>query len=49
VVDVQNFKMRQTLGISSLSQFAIAVDNLTNIAVIVDQNNNRVVFLDLPK
>jgi hypothetical protein len=49
VVDVQNFKMRQTLGISSLSQFAIAVDNLTNIAVIVDQNNNRVVFLALPK
>ena len=49
VVDVQNFKMRQTLGISSLSQFAIAVDNLTNIAVIVDQNNNRVVFLNLPK
>jgi hypothetical protein len=49
VVDVQNFKMRQTLGISSLSQFAIAVDNFTNTAVIVDQNNNRVVFLDLPK
>jgi len=49
VVDVQNFKMRQTLGISSLSQFAIAVDNLTNTAVIVDQNNNRVVFLNLPK
>ena len=49
VVDVQNFKMRQTLGISSLSQFAIAVDNLTNTAVIVDQNNNRVVFLALPK
>src|SRR6266478_4232730 len=49
VVDVQNFKMRQTLGISSLSQFAIDVDNLTNIAVIVDQNNNRVVFLALPK
>ena len=49
VVDVQNFKMRQTLGISSMSQFAIAVDNLTNTAVIVDQNNNRVVFLNLPK
>jgi len=49
VVDVQNFKMRQTLGISSFSQFAIDVDNLTNIAVIVDQNNNRVVFLALPK
>jgi hypothetical protein len=49
VVDVQNFKMRQTLGISSLSQFAIAVDNFTNTAVIADQNNNRVVFLNLPK
>jgi len=49
VVDVQNFKARQTLGISSLSQFAIAVDNFTNIAVIADQNNNRVVFLNLPK
>jgi hypothetical protein len=49
VVDVQNFKMEQTLGISSLSQFAVAVDNLTNTAVIVDQNNNRVVFLNLPK
>jgi DNA-binding beta-propeller fold protein YncE len=49
VVDVQNFKMRQTLGISSMSQFAIAVDTLTNIAVIVDQNNNRVVFLAMPK
>jgi len=32
-----------------MSQFAIAVDNFTNIAVIVDQNNNRVVFLNLPK
>lgn len=49
VVDSQNLKTRQTLGISSLSQFAIAVDNFTNTAVIVDQNNNRVVFLNLPK
>jgi len=49
VVDSQNLKTRQTLGISSMSQFAIAVDNLTNTAVIVDQNNNRVVFLALPK
>jgi hypothetical protein len=49
VVDVQNFKMRQTLGISSMSQFAIAVVNFTNTAVIVDQNNNRVVFLNLPR
>jgi len=49
VVDSQTLKTRQTLGISSLSQFAIAVDNVTNTAVIVDQNNNRVVFLALPK
>jgi hypothetical protein len=49
VVDSQNLKTRETLGISSMSQFAIAVDNFTNTAVIVDQNNNRVVFLNLPK
>lgn len=49
VIDSQNFKTRQTLGISSLSQFAVAVDNLTNTSVIVDQNNNRVVLLALPK
>ncbi|HKM66634.1 MAG TPA: hypothetical protein VJX70_05665 [Candidatus Acidoferrum sp.] len=49
VVDTQNFKTRQTLGISSMSQFAIDVDNLTNISVIADQNNNRVVFLAMPK
>jgi DNA-binding beta-propeller fold protein YncE len=49
VVDSQSLKTRQTLGISSLSQFAVAVDNFTNTAVIVDQNNNRVVFLNLPK
>lgn len=49
VVDSQNLKTRQTLGISSMSQFAIAVDNFTNTAVIVDQNNNRVVFMNLPK
>ncbi len=49
VVDTQNFKTRQTLGISSMSQFAIDVDNITNLAVIADQNNNRVVFLNLPK
>jgi hypothetical protein len=49
VVDSQNFQTRQTLGITSLSQFAIDVDNLTNIAVIADQNNNRVVFLAMPK
>jgi DNA-binding beta-propeller fold protein YncE len=49
VVDSQNLKTRQTLGISSMSQFAIAVDNFSNTAVIADQNNNRVVFLAMPK
>jgi len=48
-VDVQAFKTRQTLGISSNSQFPIDVDNVTNIAVIPDQNNNRVLFLAMPK
>jgi hypothetical protein len=49
VVDTQNFKTRQTLGITSFSQFAIDVDKVTNTSVIVDQNNNRVVFLAMPK
>ena len=48
-MDSQEFKTRQTVGISSLSQFAIDVDNFTNIAVIADQNNNRVVFLAMPR
>jgi hypothetical protein len=48
VIDYQNFKTRDTLGISSLSQFAIDVDQFYNFGVIVDQNNNRVVFLAFP-
>ena len=49
VIDSQNLKTRQTLGISSQSQFAVAVDNWFNTAVIADQNNNRVLLLALPK
>lgn len=49
VLDSQNFKAVQNLGITSQSQFAIGVDNLANNAVIADQNNNRVVILALPK
>src|SRR5208282_137918 len=52
VIDAVNapvFATRQTLGISSQSQFAVAVDNFTNTAVVADQNNNRVLILPLPK
>lgn len=49
IVDSQNLKSTQTLGISSQSQFAVAVDNWFNSAVIADQNNNRVLLLALPK
>jgi len=49
VIDSQNFKTRDTLSISSQSQFAIDVDQFENTAVIVDQNNNRVLFLALPR
>jgi DNA-binding beta-propeller fold protein YncE len=49
IVDAQNLKTRQTLGITSQSQFAVAVDNWFNMAVIADQNNNRVLLLALPK
>lgn len=49
VVDSQTFKTRETLGISSMSQFPVAMDEFNSIAVIVDQNNNRVLFLPVPK
>ncbi len=49
IIDSQNFKTRNTLGISSLSQFPVAMDTLTNTVVIADQNNNRVIFLPVPK
>jgi DNA-binding beta-propeller fold protein YncE len=48
IVDAQTFNTENTLGISSLSQFAVAVDPMTNTALIVDQNNNRVLGLALP-
>lgn len=43
------FSTRNTLGIGSQSQFAVAVDNVTSAAVIADQNNNRVLILALPQ
>ena len=49
IIDSQTFKTRDTLGISSQSQFASAMDNVTNTVVIVDQNNNRVILLGMPK
>lgn len=48
VVDAVNaptFATRATLGISSQSQFALAIDNYTNTAVMVDQNNDRVLLI----
>jgi DNA-binding beta-propeller fold protein YncE len=54
VIDTVNsassvFSTRNTLGFGSQSQFAVAVDNLTNTAVIADQNNNRVLILKMPQ
>jgi DNA-binding beta-propeller fold protein YncE len=49
IIDSQTFKTRDTLGISSQSQFASAMDNVTNTVVMVDQNNNRVIMLAMPK
>jgi hypothetical protein len=43
------FNTRATLGISSQSQFAVAIDPMTNIAVMVDQNNDRVLLLPIPR
>jgi hypothetical protein len=49
VVDIQTFSTRETLGLSSQSQFAAATDNVNNTAVVVDQNNNRVLLVPMPK
>jgi len=49
VVDTQTSKTRATLAISSQSQFAAAMQNLTNTAVMVDQNNNRLLMIPMPK
>jgi DNA-binding beta-propeller fold protein YncE len=49
VVDIQTFSTRETLGLSSQSQFAAAMDNVNNTAVVVDQNNNRVLLVPMPK
>lgn len=52
VIDATNaptFATRQTMGISSQSQFAVAIDTWTNTAVMADQNNNRVLILPMPK
>jgi DNA-binding beta-propeller fold protein YncE len=49
VIDSQNFKTRDTIGIGSLSQFPVTMDIVTNTAIIVDQNNNRVLFMPVPK
>jgi DNA-binding beta-propeller fold protein YncE len=49
VVDTQTSKTRATLAISSQSQFAAAMQNLTNTAVVADQNNNRLLLIPMPK
>jgi hypothetical protein len=49
VVDMQTVKTRATLGISSQSQFAAAMETLTNTVVVADQNNNRLLMIAMPK
>ena len=52
VVDAVNapaFATRETLGISSQSQFAVVIDPFTNTAVMADQNNDRVLLVPTPK
>ncbi len=52
VIDTVNapvFATRETLGISSQSQFAVAIDKFTNTAILADQNNDRVLIMPVPK
>jgi hypothetical protein len=48
-VNAPTFATRATLGISSQSQFAVALDQFTNTALVADQNNNRVLLMPMPK
>jgi DNA-binding beta-propeller fold protein YncE len=49
VIDSQTQSTQATVGIGSQSQFAAAMDNVYGTAVIADQNNNRVLFVPMPK
>jgi hypothetical protein len=49
VIDSQTQSTQATIGIGSQSQFAAAMDNVYGTAVIADQNNNRVLFVPMPK
>jgi DNA-binding beta-propeller fold protein YncE len=48
-VNAPTFATRATLGISSQSQFAVALDPFTNTALLADQNNDRVLLVPMPK
>jgi len=42
------FKTRSTFGLGGSPQFAVAIDQFTNLAVIADQANNRVLIFPVP-
>jgi DNA-binding beta-propeller fold protein YncE len=48
-VNAPTFATRATLGISSQSQFAVAIDQFTNTALVADQNNNRLLLMPIPR
>jgi hypothetical protein len=49
VINSQTQSTQATVGIGSQAQFAAAMDNVYGTAVIADQNNNRVLFVPMPK
>ena len=42
------FTTRSTFGLGGSPQFAVAIDQFTNLAVVADQANNRVLIFPLP-
>ena len=48
VLDTQTLQTRATMGVTGSTQFAAAIDPLTNMAVIADATNNRLLILPLP-
>ncbi|MBI1739223.1 MAG: hypothetical protein HYR58_08240, partial [Acidobacteria bacterium] len=49
VMDFIQRRIRDVIGISASSQFAVAIHPRTNLAVVSDAANNRVLLVPLPR
>ena len=42
------FRTRNSFGLGGSAQFAVAIDQFTNLAIIADQAHNRVLIFPVP-